>query len=174
MASFPSFPSSPSSPSFSIAINGFRAFVAFCCVAVSFPGTLGRSGSMPPLKPSSLNLPSLTAGKLHTCVPQPCRIRPFSNIRPHSQRWRSTAVKFNREVLQRANPSSSSSSSSSSSLPSSSSWTTGRVLLFAAFTSSLTYLFGITDAASHLVHSWPKKAETPKYCSAKDLQKVCP
>ena len=47
-------------------------------------------------------------------------------------------------------------------------------MLFAAFTSSLTYLFGITDTASHLVNPWQAKAATPKYSGAKDLEKVCP
>lgn len=78
-------------------------------------------------------------------------------------------MKTNHEILTR-----SSSSSSSAPAPASASWTTGRVLLFAAFTSSLTYLFGINDTTSQLVGSRQKKAETPNYGSAKDLQKVCP
>ncbi|KAF2724689.1 D-lactate dehydrogenase mitochondrial precursor [Polychaeton citri CBS 116435] len=46
-------------------------------------------------------------------------------------------------------------------------WTTGRVLLFAAFTGSLTYLYGIKDSSSYSKLS-PAKLEAPKKPSYAD------
>lgn len=50
-------------------------------------------------------------------------------------------------------------------------WTTSRVLLSTAFASSLTYIYGITDAGSHLDKLW-KRDGKPRYGTTKDLQKV--
>ena len=50
-------------------------------------------------------------------------------------------------------------------------WTTSRVLLSTAFASSLTYIYGITDAGSHLDKLW-KQDGKPRYGTTKDLEKV--
>ena len=52
-----------------------------------------------------------------------------------------------------------------------SSWTTSRVLLFSGFASSLTYLYGVTDAGAHIEGLW-KKDRLPAYGSVKDLNEV--
>jgi D-lactate dehydrogenase (cytochrome) len=49
-------------------------------------------------------------------------------------------------------------------------WTTGRVLLFSAFTGTAAYLFGINDA-SQLQLPWTKSAG-PQYASKKDMEKA--
>ena len=54
-----------------------------------------------------------------------------------------------------------------------STWTTGRTLLFAAFASSLTYVYGVMDTGSHLDALW-KKAKPPHYGSQRDLNQVRP
>ena len=51
------------------------------------------------------------------------------------------------------------------------SWTTSRVLLFSAFASSLTYVFGVADAGS-LIEELLKKDKHFAYGSVKDLDKV--
>ena len=52
-------------------------------------------------------------------------------------------------------------------------WTTGRVALLTAFASSLTYVYGISDAKTNFEKVWhEQKTSTPKYGSVKDLDKV--
>ncbi len=51
------------------------------------------------------------------------------------------------------------------------SWTTSRVLLFSAFASSLTYLFGLTGTGLHIEELWIKE-KFPVYGSIKDLDKA--
>ncbi|KAI9879200.1 MAG: hypothetical protein M1830_009275 [Pleopsidium flavum] len=70
-------------------------------------------------------------------------------------RWRSTVARFN-DVPKRSRTS----------------WTTGRVLLFTTFASSLTYLYGITDAGSRFEELWQKPHRAPTYSNANDLEKA--
>lgn len=49
-------------------------------------------------------------------------------------------------------------------------WTTGRVLLFSAFTGTATYLYGINDA-SKLQVPW-MKSTGPQYASKRDMEKA--
>lgn len=52
-------------------------------------------------------------------------------------------------------------------------WSTGRVLLFGAFTGTLTYLYGISDASSHLKqHSPSGYATKPVYAKKGDLERA--
>jgi len=60
---------------------------------------------------------------------------------------------------------------STSSLRHGASWTTGRGLLMTAFASSLAYVYGITDAGSHLEKLW-RNGKIPRYGSANDLNKA--
>jgi len=50
-------------------------------------------------------------------------------------------------------------------------WTTGRVLIFSAFTGTATYLYGINDA-SKLQLPW-MKATGPQYATREELDKAC-
>ncbi|KAF2488893.1 D-lactate dehydrogenase mitochondrial precursor [Lophium mytilinum] len=50
-------------------------------------------------------------------------------------------------------------------------WTSGRVLLFTAFTASLTYLYGVNDASSHFKLSWANFRK-PSYANKTDMEKA--
>jgi hypothetical protein len=49
-------------------------------------------------------------------------------------------------------------------------WTTGRVLLFTAFASSVAYVVGIADVGPRLVEQ--EQAEFPHYAGKTDMEKV--
>lgn len=73
-----------------------------------------------------------------------------------SARWQSTATKTDRP------------------LPTQSFWTTSRVLLFSAFTGSLTYLYGINDTTSTLrsAQTQPTSPKHPAYATKPALEKA--
>ncbi len=142
------------SPSLSPNRHGSRVSGAFAIKVLS--GKDLGTFSMRPLK-VLIDLPLARSTRPLLSPPRLCPSINVNGSRP--RRWGSTAFRFGRD--------------DSTTRSRSSSWTTGRVLLVTAFTSALTYVYGVTDAGSRLAEFWQlEKAGTPRYCNENDLIKV--